>query len=1175
MNVRTVTKGLFFALAMGFFVPLSAISSPSISNVIITNNPSTQNEPMVAINPTDHAKLVVGFIDNRTGSFKVGWSWSDDGGANWTFGGNFSLSGYTLGADPLVAFDNTGTAYLAGLAYNPDVSPSLGKDGSIFLAKSGDGGHTFNIFQKIVAAGSGTSNDLDKPWLYINPANNHIYLAWVKRVNAWGVGGTESTTIWFTRSTDGGTNFSTPIQVSQFSPPTGTNRSHGPQITAVSGTHIYVSWHTIEAGTPPSPPTSPWKIWICESTDGGANFGTNYLVATTKWGYPNRFISMDANSSSGRIYIAYADSLSQSPRDYDVFVTAATAAAGPWTPSVIVSDDAPGSGKWQYWPSLSVATNGRVDVIWYDQRDGQNLVNVYSTSSIDGGTTWTPNIRITEAPGFTPVSGTTFAGDYNAVASVDDFSYIVWMDNRNGNQDIYGARVSQRPVDVMLVLDISGSMLDPSCPGCAAKLQVLKDAVEIFIQLWSSLAVAQPQHQLGVTYFRTTVNEFQIGGQALLPIGPTNTNAASMITDIQNQTTVPTNLTAMGGGLQSAINRLISTNPRRIILFTDGMQNVNPMVIKSGSGVLEIEMDSSAYTNSNISPTTPPTALNQQLNRQISAIGVGATPAFVTLLNDIATATGGKYYLTTAPDDNLRRFFVEQLVDALRGASPQLIDYRYKQLVNGSATESFSVNRSTRKIVFKVSWKRGAPPIEVKNVEKDGINMIGHGILTQGEFYRICAFDLPVDVKGTPVSPEGVWNVQLSGAKSTSYEIAAIADEQMLEYEFLVRQEARKVGKPLQLAARLKLDGVPVTDARTVTATVLRPQIGVGTALSRALTPPTVAAATSALGEPAASPAQKKYAALIQQKEFWDSLQPTQSVIPLRPLADGSYAAIFNDTFIPGTYSVIFHVSGEHPTIGPYVRTETRTVDVEFAAADFAASEVKMARKEPVGDKISVTIQLRPRDLRGNFLGPDYGSRITLSSSLGSADQHVRDLLDGRYESAVIIPAGSDPQVELTVMGHSLYAGPLSGLAAKVPTYRYALSAHVGRAMPAGNFANNIDSGSLFEADAEYRFSRTYSLKSVFGVYNFKPDFRIIGGTLFLRAYRTLGWRTEGYVEAGAGIFKPKAQDIAFGVSAGIGASRVIVPHLWGELGADYWHLFNSPPKINFVGVKAGIRATF
>ncbi len=414
-----------------------------------------QNEPMVAINPMNYSKLVVGFNDNRSGNYRVGWAWSDNDGANWTFGGNFTFAGYARGADPVVAFDNAGTAYMAGLAYNPDTSPSLGRDGSIFLAKSNDGGHTFTVFKKLVITGTGTATYYDKPWLHINPTNNPIYLSWVRRNNAWGVGGTEATTIEFVRSIDGGGSFSAPLQVSTFNPATGANRSHGPQIAAGPGNAVYVAWHTLENGVPGGAAWQPPRIWIAESADGGQTFGPNRLVMAQQKGLPNRFISLGVNRTSGRIYVAYADRQNY-PGDYDVYVATSTATAGPWT-STRINDNTLGG---QFWPALAVAPNGRVDVIWYDQRDDINRLQVYSTYSLPGGVTWAANSKITDLSiGFDPVPATTFAGDYMCVVSLDDKAYAAWMDNRNGNQEIYGTTIVHTP---------------PGAPGAPSNLRIIE-----------------------------------------------------------------------------------------------------------------------------------------------------------------------------------------------------------------------------------------------------------------------------------------------------------------------------------------------------------------------------------------------------------------------------------------------------------------------------------------------------------------------------------------------------------------------------------------------------------------------------------------------------------------------------------------------------------------------------
>lgn len=96
------------------------------------------------------------------------------------------------------------------------------------------------------------------------------------------------------------------------------------------------------------------------------------------------------------------------------------------------------------WPALDVAPNGRVDVIWYDYRDdaGNANASVYYSASSDGGSTWTPNAKLSSAAFAWP---TGFFGDYSSVAASDDRTYGAWMDNRLGNQEIYGATVIHPP----------------------------------------------------------------------------------------------------------------------------------------------------------------------------------------------------------------------------------------------------------------------------------------------------------------------------------------------------------------------------------------------------------------------------------------------------------------------------------------------------------------------------------------------------------------------------------------------------------------------------------------------------------------------------------------------------------------------------------------------------------
>lgn len=714
------------------------------------------------------------------------------------------------------------------------------------------------------------------------------------------------------------------------------------------------------------------------------------------------------------------------------------------------------------------------------------------------------------------------------------------------------------PVDVALVLDLSGSMLSPACPTCDTKLQVLKDSVELFIQLWTVLAI--PDDRFAVNYFRTNIAEFMVGPNALVPVLP---NAAAIIADVQAQTTAPANLTAMGGGLQTAVNRMTdATRPRNVILFTDGMQNVNPMVDDT---TFEIA-NQAGKPASNVNPTVPPTDLNTALGIKVNTIGVGATPAFVDLLDDIASQTNGLTKLTTAPDEDLRRFYVEELVDALRQFSPQLVEYRRGQVIGEASTESFTTNVSARRVVFELSWKRGAQL--GLSVEKDGVDLTRYGRLVSGPFYRIFAIDVPTTVHGRPISSGGPWTLRVKGAKGTPYELAALVDEAALEYAFSVGGADHVAGDALPLNVRLELGGLPVTDA-TVTAQVLAPKKSLGTLLA------TTAAPVEPAGfqyEPAASAAQRKYQLLLGDDAFRASLVPVTKAVALSHSGAGSYTASFTDTSLTGIYTVVFRVRGQRADIGSYDRTETRSVTVRFGRAVRAASDLFLVAVGAAGDGRRHDLHVRPVDAIGNFLGPDYGHRVKVSVNGVHLNQAPRDLLDGSYAFALPSTGTGDPNVVVTVMGEPLYDGPLSGLPGAVGR-RWAVSAHLGVAVPVDGFPSQASTDLLWEIDLEHRATPSFSIEGVFGRYAMGGSDSLTGVSLYAKAYRPAGsWRLFGAF--GPGVFKPDGGSADFGASVAAGVNRPFGPRLELDAGAGYTHVF-SPGGRGFLSLRVGLKATF
>ncbi len=766
-----------------------------------------------------------------------------------------------------------------------------------------------------------------------------------------------------------------------------------------------------------------------------------------------------------------------------------------------------------------------------------------------------------------------FAGTVGAVVVLRDNSVGTiphWPSGATASPSTWADLKLGNPVDLMLVLDLSGSMLSPACsPTCDPKIDVLKQAVELFVQLFDAVAV--PADHISVRYFKTTIDQFPATGELVAVLD----NASAVIADVNARSA--SNLTAMGGGLQSAINHLTdASRPRSVIAFTDGMQNVNPMV-RNTAGQLTIDVDPLVPIGSGISPTTPPTELctstptcTTNLGIRIYTIGVGATPTFVTLLSDIASKTDGAFQGTTDPDVDLTLFFVNDLIKVLRSSSPQLLAYRHGKVSDRTATEVFTTNSTSRKIVLKLSWQQGDSLTFL--VDKDGVDVTDGGEIIRGQFYQIFVMDLPAEIHGTAVTPGGEWHMRIFGPSGVGYEAAAISNELLLEYDVSLGRRDYAVGDTLELRVNVAFGGQPVTDAR-VTATLLKPRQGIGTLLSVNPMPPTPPGFEP---EPAATPAQNKLQLLLLDAKLWQSIQPVGQGVTLRSNGDGTYSASFSGTDVEGVYTAVFQIEGERPDVGVYRRTETVSKMVHFGKAEFAASAVRVTQVDETPAGRQLLLHIRPRDRFGNFLGPDYSDRISVSVSPGSVGPDKKDLVDGSYTIPLLVPPATDPLVTIRVMDQAVFDGRLSELEA---LKRFAFSLHAGVSLPHGSFSSAADPGIGVTGDLEVRLSRTLTVEALFGFHRFNgvapsADVHLTQFSGGLKAYLTPG-PTRVFVSAGGGTytFDPGTTDP--GAHAGAGVQ--VNPSLRLALEAVYTAhtVFTSGSNTTFSSIQAGGRVRF
>jgi hypothetical protein len=382
------------------------------------------NEPSICVDRNNPNRMSIGWrqFNSVSSNFReAGFAYTTNGGARWTAPG--VLENNVFRSDPVLNSDTAGRFFYLSLLQNffDDLWRSITGGQSWTRVRPADGG--------------------DKQWFTIDNTNSSgrgfQYQAWSTDGNNYG--GRQ-----FTRSTDGGLTWMNPINIPN-SPAWGTLDVDSVGNLFIGGVNLTTHgiWCVRSTNAKNSGVVPTFDRSTAVNLGGDIVFGEPInpegLVGQV-------FLAVDrsATSTNDNVYMVASVQPFDSTNGSDVMFVRSTNGGITFSAPHRLNDDPVNHTKWHWFGTLSVAPNGRIDVVWYDTRNSPNNVasQLFYSFSTDGGNTWSPNVAVSNL--FNPLIGypnQQKIGDYITVVSDEAGANVAYSATFNGEEDIYYVRI--------------------------------------------------------------------------------------------------------------------------------------------------------------------------------------------------------------------------------------------------------------------------------------------------------------------------------------------------------------------------------------------------------------------------------------------------------------------------------------------------------------------------------------------------------------------------------------------------------------------------------------------------------------------------------------------------------------------------------------------------------------
>ncbi len=325
-----------------------------------------------------------------------------------TFGAPFVVAPWP-GAhqyDPQVVVNTDGSVWVSMLNYHDN-------RGDTIVTVSSDRGATWSAAVVV----NDKARYTDKDWLAVKGSD--AYVAYET-----------SSKNWVSYTHDGGATW-TEVQVD---PAENWNIALAAGAVIDGKGNYYVAWNAVHGNQ------NTVDIRLSKTTDGGKTW-INTVITTVAGGVPcelkicgwEYFSAQNplAIDTSDRLYMAWGAPLDRRGNPV-MYFTSSGDGGTTWSTYTVVNSDQ--TSAYHIFPALVAGATGEVHIAWMDNRTGD--WNVWYRSSVDGGATWSPEIRVSQydpSYGYSQPDGFTFPyGDYFGIAlGSRDHVHMTWGEGPN------------------------------------------------------------------------------------------------------------------------------------------------------------------------------------------------------------------------------------------------------------------------------------------------------------------------------------------------------------------------------------------------------------------------------------------------------------------------------------------------------------------------------------------------------------------------------------------------------------------------------------------------------------------------------------------------------------------------------------------------------------------------